>query len=55
MGKVLKALSIARTSGKAPGLRLRSDREMCTFGGSLQDDELEWLEKALTYILVNKP
>lgn len=55
LGPIVKALSTARRSGQAPGLRLRSDRELCTFGAALSDDELDWLEKALTYILVHKP
>lgn len=55
LGKVLKALSTARRTGQAPGLRLRSDRELCTCGAALSDDELDWLEKALTYILVHRP
>ncbi len=55
MLKIVKALSFGRTGGKAAGLRLRSDKQVCSFGGSLNDDELDWLEKALTYILVNKP
>jgi len=55
LGKVIKDLSIARRSGQAPGLRLRSDKDLCTFGAALSDDELDWLEKALTYILVHRP
>lgn len=53
--KMLRALSRSRHTRTAPGLRLRSDRELCTCGSALSDDELDWLEKALTYILVHRP
>ncbi len=51
----LRMLAVSGRRTGAPGLRLRSDKQLYTSGAWLSDEELEWLEKALTYILVNKP